>query len=195
MSLCTFIMIASSAMRMIIYIQYYYLTFLRILVLWALAVLFLIFVGVIVYIIKENFPLFRYSITVVTCLYLCLSFSHPDYWIAKVNLEGAKETRSAFFQGEAYEDISFLIRLSADAAPVMVEWFLEEGYDLKYYYVDEYSKDDEYVYRYLRRLDAMVGDINIRNFNVSRFVADYYVKQNVTGGYLTSEGEYVSYKK
>ncbi|MBQ8624889.1 MAG: DUF4173 domain-containing protein, partial [Agathobacter sp.] len=44
MSLCTFIMIASSAMRMIIYIQYYYLTFLRILVLWTLVVLALIFV-------------------------------------------------------------------------------------------------------------------------------------------------------
>ena len=66
MSGCTFIMLASSAMRMIIYIQYYYLTFLRILVLWSLLVLFFIFTGVIIYIYKENFPLFRYSMVVVT---------------------------------------------------------------------------------------------------------------------------------
>lgn len=45
MSFCSFIMIASSAMRMIIYIQYYYLTFLRILVLWALVLLFCLFAG------------------------------------------------------------------------------------------------------------------------------------------------------
>lgn len=182
MSLCTFIMIASSAMRMIIYIQYYYLTFRRILVLWSLVTLFLIFAGVIVYIVKEGFPLFRYSMVVVTCLYLCLSFAHPDYWIAKVNLEGSKETRSEFFKGEAYDDISFLTRLSADAAPVMVDWLVEEGYDLKYYYVDEYSKDEFYAYRYLRRLNHIVGDINTRNFNVSRFMADHCVTQNVTNG-------------
>jgi len=48
MCLCTFIMIASSAMRMILYIKTYHLTFLRILVLWGLLVLF-----VIVYIVRQ----------------------------------------------------------------------------------------------------------------------------------------------
>ena len=104
MSLCTFIMIESSALRMVIYIQYYYLTFLRILVLWSLLVLFLIFVGVIIYIAKETFPLFRYSLVVFTCLYIGLSFSHPDYWNAKVNLASTEDSRSDFFKGEAYED-------------------------------------------------------------------------------------------
>ena len=61
MSLCTFIMIASSAMRMIIYIRYYYMTFLRIFVLWSLALLTVLFVGVIIHILKEGFPLFSYS--------------------------------------------------------------------------------------------------------------------------------------
>ena len=36
MSFCTFIMIASSALRMFLYIESYYLTFLRIFVLWTL---------------------------------------------------------------------------------------------------------------------------------------------------------------
>ena len=134
MSACTFIMLASSAMRMIIYIQYYYLTFLRILVLWSLVVLFFIFTGVILYIVKESFPLFRYSMIVVTCLYLCLSFSHPDYWIAKVNVESMQADRSDFFKGDAYTDYYYLSTLNADAAPVLLELLDKEGYDLDYYY-------------------------------------------------------------
>ncbi len=185
MSLCTIVMIASSAMRMLIYIQYYYLTFLRILVLWSLAVLFFIFAGVIVYIIKEKFPLFRYSMVVVTCLYLGLSFSHPDYWIAKVNIEGSRETRSSFFMGEEYDDFYFLSRLSADAAPVMVEWAAEKGYDVNCYFLE--NVDDEYfdtsaAYRYLRNLKHRVGDIGIRNFNLSRYLAECEVTIKATEG-------------
>lgn len=89
MSLCTFVMIASSALRMIMYIRYYYLTFLRILVLWGLALLAVLFVGVTINIFKESFPLFRYSVAVAAVLYLGLSFAHPDYIIAKVNVANA----------------------------------------------------------------------------------------------------------
>ena len=46
-SLCTFVMIASSAYRMILYIRFYYLTFLRIFVLWALVVIALLMIGII----------------------------------------------------------------------------------------------------------------------------------------------------
>ena len=107
MSLCTFIMIASSAMRMILYVQVYNLTFLRILVLWALAVLFLLFVGVVIQIFYKDFPLFRYGMTVVTILYIGLAFSHPDWIIAKYNL--------ANHDGSL--DYHYLAELSADAAP------------------------------------------------------------------------------
>ena len=89
MSLCTFVMIVSSALRMIMYIRYYYLTFQRVLVLWALLVLFLLFVGVVRNIYVKDFDLFRYGIIVITVLYLAFSFSHPDYYIAKVNLDNA----------------------------------------------------------------------------------------------------------
>lgn len=186
MSICTFIMIASSAMRMIIYIQYYYLTFLRILVLWTLVVLALIFVGVIIYILKENFPLFRYSMVIVTGLYLCLSFSHPDYLIAKVNLAGMEENRSDFFKGEAYDDYYFLSELNADAAPLLVEWIDEQGYDLNYYYKNykymDYESKEEYSYRYLRNLRYRVGDVRVLNFNLSRFLAETEVTMRITEG-------------
>lgn len=190
MSLCTFVMIASSAMRMMIYIQYYYLTFLRIFVLWSLLVLFLIFCGVIAYIVKESFPLFRYSMIVVTCLYIALSFSHPDYWIAKVNLDSTKETRSEFFKGDVYEDYYLLRTLSADAAPVLIDWIAEEGYSFEYYNLefDRYpigfeEGDHEYeAYRYLRDLKYSCTDIGIRNFNVSRYIANSMVVENIAEG-------------
>ena len=157
MSACTFVMLASSAMRMIIYIQYYYLTFLRILVLWGLLLLTIIFAGVVVYIFKENFPLFRYSVVVVTCMYLLLSFGHPDYWIAKVNVAGCEEDSSDFFKGNRYRDFYFLSDLSADAAPVMTEFDENE--------------------RYFENLEERVEDVTLRNFNVSRVCAKWLMEK------------------
>ena len=196
MSACTFIMLASSAVRMIIYIQYYYLTFLRILVLWSLVVLFLIFVGVIGYIIKEDFPLFRYSMVVVTCLYLCLSFSHPDYWIAKVNVEGMHPDRSEFFLGDAYHDYFYLSTLNADAAPVLLELLEEQKVDLNYYYTlqnynfEQSTESDlpngPYTYgfgqEWLERMHYRIGDMSWREFNVSRFMLESNVTIRVTKG-------------
>lgn len=98
--------------------------------LWALAVLFLLFVGVILSIFKESFPLFRYSVVVVMVLYLALSFSHPDYIIAAVNVANAPESeRNPFFLGEYYNDYRYLSTLSADAAPVLLPYMEKLGYD------------------------------------------------------------------
>ena len=188
MSLCTFIMIASSAMRMIIYIQYYYLTFLRILVLWTLVVLALIFIGVIIYIVKNDFPLFKYSMIVFTCLYIALSFGKPDYWIAKINVESMSADRSDFFKGEAYDDYRYLAGLSADAADVLVEWARDAGCSLDYYYdptwpFESPMEDDKwYGYQYLKLLRGRVGDPGIWNFNLSRWLADLEVSYQLTEG-------------
>ena len=71
--------------------------------------------------------------------------------------------------------------------PYVLEWVEEEGYDLNYYntYKEE-PMSNEYEgikgYLYLRRLDERVGDIGVRKFNVSRYMADYYVKSRVSEG-------------
>ena len=190
MSACTFIMLASSGMRMIIYIQYYYMTFLRILVLWSLLVLFLLFVGVMIYIHKDRFPLFRYSVVVVTCLYLCLSFSHPDYWIAKVNVASMQEERSDFFQGRAYHDYRYLSTLNADAAPVLLEFLEERGYDLAYYtdekdwYYSQGSREekDYFGYYWLEAMEVRTENRSLRSFNVSRFLMEQNVQGRMTKG-------------
>ncbi len=201
MSLCTFVMIASSFMRMIIYIRYYYLTFLRIFVLWALVVLLLLFVGVIISIFKEKFPLFRYSIAVVTVLYLMLSFSHPDYIIAAVNVanapRGEEEQRvmseidgygedfftGSFFLGEYYDDYSYLANLSADAAPILLSYMEELGYDMsvakeKNIFASEKLTDGEirfweitgFGYYYLDHTKIRLNQFSWRTFNVSRYM-------------------------
>ena len=194
MSLCTFVMIASSAMRMILYIQIYNLTFLRILVLWGLAVLTFLFVGVLLCIFKPDFPLFRYSMVVVTCFYVVLAFSHPDLIIAKVNLEnkGGKL------------DYKYLADLSTDAAPVLIPYLEELGYDLSIVDIS-LSKDDEktvrndrseaentywstvvkrlngdklgrtipqsFGYYYLEKVRDAKEELDLRTFNLSRYIA------------------------
>lgn len=209
MSLCTFVMIASSALRMIIYIKYYYLTFLRIFVLWALVVLFLLFAGVIAGIFREKLPLFRYSVTVVSVCYLCLSFSHPDYWIAKVNIANApgeiavessdgnsdkwnRQDGDGFFEGDYYHDWDFLSRLNADAAPIVLSYMEELGYDMSYFQKELEAAETgvegmEWVaqtygdirrwrangfgYYYLNELAEDSEQLSFRTYNISRHMA------------------------
>lgn len=177
MSCCTFIMIASSAVRMITYIRFYYLTFLRVVVLWSLLVLFLIFIGVITYIYKESFPIFKYTLVIGTCLYIVLAFSRPDYIIAKVNLSSTDGRENEFFLGGSFDDYEFLLDMSADAAPAVAEWMKENGYEYKGdtgYINEDYSwwyEVKDYADFYMCMIDEDSEDMGIRNFNISRYKA------------------------
>ena len=108
-SVCTCIMILSAAYRMVLYVNEYDLSFLRVLVLWFLAVLMIIFFGVIYSIFKKDFMLFRYITAVVSVCYILFSFSHPDALIARYNIQNVKETEET--------DLYYLMYgLSEDAA-------------------------------------------------------------------------------
>lgn len=111
---CTFIMIASAFYRMMLYVQTYHLTLLRILVLWFLAILALVMVGITINIYRKSFPLFRYIALVVGCGYILLSFARPDRLIAEYNLRHW-ETVSVW-------DVQYILYgLSDDAAPVIAK--------------------------------------------------------------------------
>ncbi len=163
-SVCTYVMIASSAMRMILYIKYYYLTFLRIFVLWTLVVLAILLVGVIISIYNRRFPLFRYSMVVVTLCYLVLSFSHPDYWIAKCNISQIGNENSDYFESSGYTDMAYLMRLSEDAAPVLVE-FLQD--------FEEYGEEHEEYY--FSKIKRSYREMGFRSFNLSTYMAYQYL--------------------
>lgn len=190
MSLCSFVMIASSAYRMIMYISYYYLTYLRILVLWGLLVLAFLFVGVMVYIFKQGFPLFRYSMVIVTILYIVLAFARPQYLIAKVNV-AAMDGSSSFFKAEEFDDYYYLCNLGADAAPVIVPYLADNGYELDWYYKDitervsEYYSDADTVwgYYYLDNIKERCQETTFRKFNISRFYADFLILSETTKGF------------
>ena len=189
---CTFIMILSSALRMLMYINRYNLTLLRILVLWALAVIFLLMMGVAVFIYKNSFPLFTYGTAVVTIFYLCLSFAHPDYWIARYNLDPAHLDYLNTY--DIYDNQDYLSSLSADAAPVLLndeinfyikeinDQIRQEGLPESYKDVETYLSRQEgeieelsWIRLYYLKIDALADNMHLRNFNFSIHNAEKYL--------------------
>ena len=196
---CTFIMILSSALRMFMYIEMYNLTFLRIFVLWALAVIFLLMTGVTVYIYFQRFPLFLYSVAVTTVFYIAFSYAHPDYWIASYNLNPSHIYQQ---DGDMRYSYRYLAGLSADAAPVILNEeknpymqislktmekyaALEKqyGYGSKNFSYDKYydlqeqiddviqDENDRNIYYYYKNIYNASEDMHIRSFNFSIFFA------------------------
>lgn len=160
---CTFVMILSSALRMFMYIATYRLTFLRVFVIWSLAVIFLLMTGITIYIFFQRFPLFFYSIVVVTVFYIALSFIHPDYWIARYNLNPSVRLSNLVtdMDPEKFNNGYYLSTLSADAAPVLLDenlnpYYRSDDADMPYWM-------DDYCYR----IDTKTRHMGIRNFNFS----------------------------
>ena len=170
-SLCTYCMMASSAWRMLLYIDAYRLTFLRILVLWALAVIAVVFVGIMCSIFRSDFPLFRYITAVVTVFYIVLAFAKPDYWIARYNMEYVNRESgmelTAEQREEFYGDFLYLSELSADAVPVLAS---EENYEFLCGQTDSME-------RYFDRMEARAEKDGIRTFNLSRYLAGRALEQ------------------
>ena len=119
MTACTYILIGSATYRMLLYIGAYHLTFLRLFVLLALLILSFLLAGVILSIYRKSFPLFRYSVVVITVFYLAFSFSKPDYYIASYLEKHQKILTS--------EDAAFLTGdLSLDAASIVLPLLSED---------------------------------------------------------------------
>lgn len=184
-SLCTFVMTASSAYRMLLYIHAYQLTFLRIFVLWALVVIALWMAGVVGKIFQDRFPLFRYGLAVITCCYLVLSFGQPDYWIARYNISAYMEqekeaaaqqtARGEEGSGEYMLDTWYLRNLSADAAPVIMTESSMERYRAyeaeKEKYVNGEIKNlytSSWDVAYIEAQREKAEDMSLRSYNFSR---------------------------
>ncbi len=148
-SLCTYIMIASSFVRIMMYIDAALLTELRVWVLWGLSVLSLLFIAVIISIFKHEFPLFKYSIIVVSVLYIILSFARIDYIIADYNFTNI----SSIDPEIAEQDYKYMTRLSSDAAPIIGQY------------------DNVYSNEYFDRFERNYTEKSWRQFNLSRYTA------------------------
>ncbi len=128
-SLCTYVMLASAVYRMVLYVQQYQLTFLRILVLWFLAMLFVLMAGVVILIFNHEFPLFRFCLAVVSSFYLVFAWMRPDYITARYNV--------AHRDSIAGVEQSDFMRLSTDAAPALKGM---EDYEIKERLLSWYAK-------------------------------------------------------
>lgn len=172
-------MILSSALRMIMYINNYNLTFRRIQVLWALAVIFFLMTGITIFIYFKEFPLFSYGIVVVTVFYIALSFSRPDYWIARYNLMNEEYTGS---------EKRYLSSLSSDAAPAILNPQINPDVTqiqeiLSLYKTMDYSDikhmpecDDSYwTINYCQHIQYLSDNMHLRNFNFSIYKAQNYL--------------------
>lgn len=154
---CTFVMTASSACRMIMYIEAYQLTFLRVFVLVALFIIALLMAGVVIMILRPRFPFLKYSLVTVCVVYLAFSFSHVDYFIADYNLSHSRTTEA--FGEDRVVDYSYVYNLSTDAAPAIAS------------YIEEHPRNTSWVEYYLAINESELNNINIRNFNVSHYIA------------------------
>ena len=150
---CTYIMAASSAFRMALYIKSYRLTFLRVFVLWALVMITIVMTGVTLCIYKPDFRLFRYVLVCMTVGWLCFSAAHPDYWIARYNISHSVD-------GETL-DLDYLTdQLSLDALPAVTASEYAAGADF-----GSWSR------RLNRHKEEQGGGMGFRYFNFSRAYA------------------------
>lgn len=153
---CTYIMIASSTLRMLMYIGEYHLTFLRVFVLLALFILFLCLTGVVISIFQPSFRLFTYMTIVVSVCYIAFSLSRPDTYIATYNIYAQAS------------DSSYYYDLSPDAAPILKEHgFLEKPVDYNEHKAYRGYKDSHYIYL----CEIAYENMNFRRFNLSVYRA------------------------
>lgn len=106
---CTFIMIISAFYRMILYVDVYHLTFLRVLVLWFLALLTIAMGGMVYYIYHRKFLINRFLFYTVLICYLIFAYIRPDYMVADYNINHMQQITAS--------DMYYLTYLSVDAAP------------------------------------------------------------------------------
>ncbi|MGB4661623.1 MAG: DUF4173 domain-containing protein, partial [Mobilitalea sp.] len=162
MTVCTYIMIASSAYRMILYIQAYHLTFLRVFVLLALLVDALVLTGVILKQYKPMFPLFQYCVAVTAICYIVFSFSRPDYFIASYYVNHDETIDS--------EDIEFLTyELSPDAAGVVIPLIAGTQTNLTEIPLSDVYSDS--IIGYYQRITSRQEASSFRDFNLSIYTA------------------------
>lgn len=86
-SICNGIMIISSAYRMMLYVEAYHMTIMRMLVLWFLAMLAVSMIGVIYSIYKKEYKLYRYLFLVLFLFVTGISILKPGAFVVKYNLE------------------------------------------------------------------------------------------------------------
>ena len=165
-SACTYILIGSSAYRMILYVEAYNLTFLRIFVLWFLAVLAIWMTGAIIYVKKRNWNYFKFSVCVIAVSYLLFVYANPDRIIIKYNIKYATKITAG--------DIDYFC-LELEPKAVLAELANIEGK------LEDSEKDrlEKKIKTYCRNVVQKSEEIPFREINFARRYANREAKRIV----------------
>lgn len=173
---CTAVMTASSAMRMLMYIGAYGLTYLRVLVLTALLTIAVLLVGVVIKILKEDFSFFRYGVAVIGIIYAAFALSKPDAIIARYNIDHSDRIRL---------DTWYLANLSSDASDVIADYIENDAEHFNTslatsnHRPDELFSDSNWAERYVNYRRSESDKIGVRNFNLSRYRAGKILEEAI----------------
>ena len=179
MCICTYIMIASSAVRLSMYISEYDLTYLRINTIWALVVTSIVMFGVIVSLFWSKMPLFRYILMTVVVLFTLYAFIRPGAVIAKYNLAQHHSGRSV--------DVRYVMNIGSDGVPYMIDYLEDKGItanDTVRKASGHNDDDDMYSYYSEKTVGTLLNDIleenddkgYVRSFNISRYRASKMIR-------------------
>ena len=180
MCVCTYIMIASSAVRLSMYIKEYDLTYLRINTIWALVVTTIIMTGVMVSMFYSRMPVFRFIFVTVMIMFALYAFVRPGAVIAKYNLEHAN--------GDV--DLKYVMDIGSDGVPYVVDYLRDKDVsaddDLREVF-EKYGDSSTYSYYRSETVGGVLSDIvecnddkgYVRGFNFSRYRATKIIKDYV----------------
>ena len=163
--LCTFLMIFSSAYRMILYVTAYDLSFLRFFVLWFLIVLTVCLTILTIGLLAKNVNVAKNCLIAGTCLYIVFAFIKPDYWIARYNVNSDNYESSVTTESgrtSNYDSAYISDHLSVDAIPALIE---ARDYDTAAKLI---SYRHNFAYKY--KQESLLN--KIRDFNLSDHIAD-----------------------
>ena len=156
---CTYVMIASAAYRMVLYVGEYHLTYLRVLVLWFLLLLACMMVGVVILIYRNRFPLFGWCLVMISVFFVGFSYMRPDRVIADYNAAHVGEWSDS--------DFTYMTQaLSADAVPVVLETLQDNAVLGRFYSGGRTEFLTEY-YRWVISKNYQVGAADFRTWNLS----------------------------
>ena len=180
MCICTYIMIASSAVRLSMYIKEYALTYLRINTIWALIVTSIVMLGVIISLFWRNMPLFRYIFLTVMVMFTLYAFVRPGAVISKYNISQAHNGKKV--------DIEYVMDIGSDGVPYLIDYFrtkditpemtMEETVS-KYSEDKYYWRDDTVEDRFEKILEENDDKGYIRGFNFSRYRASKAIENYI----------------
>ena len=115
LSVFTLLLIITAVSKMVMYINIYGLTLLRVYTTWFMALLFIVFTGIILKLIIPKINLSKLTVTAFTVMFGALSFCNVDGLIAKYNISGYTSGSLEYFS------VSMLSELSSGAAPEIKE--------------------------------------------------------------------------